>query len=137
MNSLIENLNQWGANFLAFAWPMLWQSSLLFAIILALELLLARKIRAAVRYALWLAVMVKLILPPTLALPTGAAWWLFQTKPAPAPVVRHFTVTYSDAPLPAMDFVPSTVALPAPLPPKLELTGWLLLAASAVSGGLL
>ena len=31
MNSFIENLNQWGGRFLSFAWPMLWQSSLLIA----------------------------------------------------------------------------------------------------------
>jgi len=29
MNSIIETLNQWGENFLSFAWPMVWQSSLL------------------------------------------------------------------------------------------------------------
>ena len=137
MNPFIENLNQWGANFLSFAWPMLWQSSLIFTIVLALDFLLARRIRAAVRYALWLAVLVKLLLPPTLALPTGAAWWLTQSKPAPAPVVRHFTVSYSDAPPVEMDFAQQTVALPAPPPVKLELTGWLLLAAIGVSGGLL
>lgn len=137
MNSLIENLNQWGATFLTFAWPMLWQSSLLFAIVLALEFLLARRIRAAVRYALWLAVLVKLLLPPTLALPTGAAWWLFQNQPEiKIPAAKNFTVSYDNA-MPPMEFVPSNLPLPAPLPPKLERTGWLLLTVIAVSVALL
>ena len=66
MNSFIETLNQWGGNFLSFAWPMLWQSSLLIAFVFALDFLSARKIRASIRYALWLVVLVKLCLPPTL-----------------------------------------------------------------------
>jgi lysylphosphatidylglycerol synthetase-like protein (DUF2156 family) len=94
MNALIESLNHWGGQFVNFAWPMLWQSSLLIAVVFTLDLLLARKIRAAVRYALWLAVLVKLLLPPALALPTGAAWWLVHAKlPAPALIAKKFTVT--------------------------------------------
>jgi beta-lactamase regulating signal transducer with metallopeptidase domain len=136
MNSFIENLNQWGGNFLNFAWPMLWQSSLLIALVLALDFLLARKIRAAVRYALWLAVLVKLLLPPALALPTGAAWWLIPAPPvAKISPTKHFTVSYDDAP--AQPYIaPQTVSVPAP-PVRLELAGWALLASVVVSAGLL
>jgi beta-lactamase regulating signal transducer with metallopeptidase domain len=137
MNSLIENLNQWGGQFLGFAWPMLWQSSLLIALVLALDFLLARKIRAAVRYALWLAVLVKLLLPPALALPTGAAWWLIPAPPvAKTPAMKKFTVTYENAPVQPY-IAPPMVALPAPPPPRLELAGWTLLASAVVSFGLL
>ncbi|HEX3890540.1 MAG TPA: hypothetical protein VHX90_06785, partial [Verrucomicrobiae bacterium] len=66
MNPLIETLNLLGQQFLNFAWPMLWQSSLLITIIFILDFLLRRKIRASIRYALWLIVLVKLILPPSL-----------------------------------------------------------------------
>ena len=136
MNSFAENLNAWGGNFLSFAWPMLWQSSLLIALMFVLDFLLARKIRASVCYALWLAVLVKLLLPPTLALPTSAAWWLTQSKPAPAPVAKNFTVTYNDAPT-QINFPQPTIPLPAPLPPKLEFAGWLMLVSDVVSAGLL
>ena len=81
MNTFIENLNQWAGDFTRFAWPMLWQSSLLIAAVLAFEFLLRRRLRASIRYALWLVVLVKLILPPTLALPTSPAWWLHKTPP--------------------------------------------------------
>ena len=92
---------------------MLWQSSLLIAFVFALDFLLARKIRASVRYALWLAVLVKLLLPPTLALPTGAAWWLFHAPPvAKAPAIKNYTVTYDTTPL--ADYVPPSIALPPP-----------------------
>ena len=43
MNSFIETLNQWGGQFLNFAWPMLWQSSLLIAFVFALDFLIRRE----------------------------------------------------------------------------------------------
>src|SRR5579859_1202837 len=92
MNQTIETINNWGARFLEFAWPMLWQSSLLILIVFVLNWALARKLRASIRHALWLVVLVKLLLPPTLALPTGIAWWLTPAKhETPLP---NYTVTY-------------------------------------------
>lgn len=133
MNSNIETLNEWGGRFLEFAWPMLWQSSLLIAFVFALDLLLARKIRAAVRYALWLMVLVKLLLPPTLALPTGAAWWLCRPNPQ-APAIKSYTVTYNTAAQPPG--VSQSVPLIAPKP-ALNWAGETLLASVTVSAGLL
>ena len=80
MNLLIETLNAWADHALWFAWPMLWQSSLLIALLFTLDLLLRRKVRPAVRYALWLVVLVKLVLPPSLAFPTSVGWWLRAAK---------------------------------------------------------
>src|SRR5208282_3819015 len=95
MNSIIENLNQWGGDFASFAWPMLWQSSLLIVTLFAVDFLFRRKLRASIRYALWLVVLAKLCLPPALALPTGAAWWLFPSKAAgQTPPVTKYVVTY-------------------------------------------
>jgi beta-lactamase regulating signal transducer with metallopeptidase domain len=132
MNSFVETLNLFGGQFLNFAWPILWQSSLLIAFIFALDFLLARKIRASVRYALWLAVLVKLILPPTFASPTSATWWLWQTKTEiKTPAFKNYSVTYDNAP--QTDFVPQTIPLPAPLPSKLNVTGCLLLASIFIS----
>ena len=54
----IELLNRWGEDFLNFVWPMLWQSSLLIGVIFILDLALRRKVRATVRYLLWLVVLV-------------------------------------------------------------------------------
>jgi len=52
MNSLIDWLNAWGGRCADFALPILWQSSLLIAAVFALDFLLRRKVRAAVRYSL-------------------------------------------------------------------------------------
>jgi bla regulator protein BlaR1 len=136
MNSLIETLNQWGGHFLNLAWPILWQSSLLIALVLALDLLLARKIRASIRYALWLAVLVKLLLPPTLALPTSAAWWLFHNQPANGNAsAQKYVVTY-DSTAPQADFVSQMSPVRAP-EPELDRAGGAFLGSITVSAALL
>jgi beta-lactamase regulating signal transducer with metallopeptidase domain/tetratricopeptide (TPR) repeat protein len=133
MNSLIEGLNVWGGRLVDVALPLLWQSSLLIAVVFVFDFLLRRKVRAAVRYSLWFVIFVKLLLPPTLALPTGAAWWL-RSRPilAVVPHTRMVTVNYSE-PVPAYTppaMPPAPVTPPAP---QLSREGWMLLIASAVS----
>src|SRR6266581_6339133 len=121
MNPLIETLNHWGGRIPDFAWPMLWQSSVLITVLFVFDLAVRRKVRASVRYALWLVVLVKLLLPPTLALPTSLAWWV--RPPAPPPKAQARTtavvVTYGD-------FVPADFPAPAPpvfvQPPKPSLS---------------
>ncbi|HWC60059.1 MAG TPA: M56 family metallopeptidase, partial [Verrucomicrobiae bacterium] len=134
MNSSIDSLNMWGARFLDFAVPMWWQSSLLIAAVFTLDFLFRRKIRAAIRYSFWFVVFVKLVVPPTLALPTGAAWWL-RGRPVPATPSQHriMAVHYSDV---ASDYVPLVAqsTYVAPPAPKLSREGWVLILAMAVSG---
>jgi beta-lactamase regulating signal transducer with metallopeptidase domain len=136
MNSFIEILNQWGGNFLSFAWPMLWQSSLLITALFVFDLLLRRKLRTSIRYALWLIVLVKLCVPPTLALPTSPVWWLHKTPPSVvAKPSRHYMITYDEGPLSEMPQIP----LPAFVPPQPAMTNaaWLLAVSAAVSSALL
>jgi beta-lactamase regulating signal transducer with metallopeptidase domain len=136
MTSFIETLNHWGDHFLNFAWPMLWQSSLLIAIIFVLDFALRRKIRAAIRYAFWLMVLVKLLLPPSLALPTSFAWWLLPSPQSPAkPQTTAYVVTYGDQLAPTFPLQPRPA--PAPIQPKISFAAWTLAASGAVSAGLL
>ncbi|HEX3627561.1 MAG TPA: M56 family metallopeptidase [Verrucomicrobiae bacterium] len=135
MNEWVDVLNHWGGNFWGFAQSMLWQSSLLIVVIFAFDLMFARGIRPAVRCALWLVVLVKLILPPTLALPTGATWWLWRAHPAvESPVIRNYSVSFGNA-------MPDTVSLPkisvAVPPPELSGDALILLAVVAIGAGLL
>jgi len=76
MNATIESLNALGARFAGFALPMLLQSAILIALLFALDLASRKKVRATIRYAVWMLLLVKLALPPSLALPTSAAYWL-------------------------------------------------------------
>lgn len=137
MNTFIENANLWGNRFFDFAGPMLWQSGLLIAVVLALDVALRRKIRAAVRYALWLVVLAKLLLPPALALPTGAAWWLRTSKPAAVKTeTQKYVVTYDSAPVTTIP-IPQNFPAIAPSRPELTGKGWAFLASVFVSAGLL
>jgi beta-lactamase regulating signal transducer with metallopeptidase domain len=118
-------------------WPMLWQSSLLIGVLFLIDFGFRRKLRPVLRYALWLVLLVKLVLPPSLALPTGVAWWL---RPAAVtstakPRTSTFAVTYGPAMLPE----PRTElpAIQPPLPPPLPPSVWALLAWSLVSVTLL
>jgi beta-lactamase regulating signal transducer with metallopeptidase domain len=76
MSTLIQALNTVAGSWSALALPLLIQSSLVILILLLLERALRRHVRAAVRYGLLLLVLVKLMLPPGLTLPTGPAYWL-------------------------------------------------------------
>ncbi len=135
MNSFIESMNSQGARLLEFAVPMLWQSSLLVAIVFVIDFAFRRKLRAAIRYALWLVVLVKLLLPPTLALPTGAAWWL-RSRPvlATQPVARPVKITYANSITSEPDPEPGpAIPTPAPPAPHLTMSGWMLIASASIS----
>src|SRR6516162_3663987 len=86
-NSIVETLNRWGIHFTDFALPALVQSSLLIALLLLLDFGLRKRLRASVRYALWLLLLVKLVLPPSLASPTSVAYWLRGWRAQPIPTM--------------------------------------------------
>src|ERR1017187_1367134 len=136
MNPLIETLNRYGGTAIHFAWPMLWQSSALIAVLFVVDFALRRRVRAAVRYALWLVVLVKLLLPPSLALPTGAAWWLFPAAAPANPQTTRFVVSYGADAAPNLPSQPAPAFTPPPRPP-MSAAARTILAWSAISAGLL
>lgn len=93
MNSVLPWLNTAGDRLAALAGPLFVQSSVLILALVLLDLALRRHVPAAIRYALWLLVPVKLLLPPTVALPSGIGYWI-DRRPAPVAAV----------PLPAPDY---------------------------------
>ena len=68
---MITQINSAAEGWWNWMWPMLWQVSVLIVFIGAIDFLLRRRIWPQVRYALWLLVLVKLILPPTFSLSTS------------------------------------------------------------------
>jgi len=62
VGSIITILNKIGFGFCQYAWAMLIQSSVLIAMLVLVDLLLRRRVRAVFRYCIWLLVFVKLIL---------------------------------------------------------------------------
>lgn len=137
MTATMEQIRYWSPWLLShWLWPMLWQSSVLAGALLLLDFALRRKLRPAVRYALWLVLLVKLILPPSLALPSSLAWWLRPTT-APLPKTHPTTVTvhYGPAVLPEPTIEPPAPAPPPP--PPLPLSAWALIGSGLVSLALL
>ncbi len=87
---------------------MSWQVAALVVILTGLTWLLRNRTSARFRYALWLLVPVRLVLPPTLALATGWGWWCL-----PAQTTLPELATSPTDPLPAS----ATLASPEwPLP---------------------
>jgi beta-lactamase regulating signal transducer with metallopeptidase domain/Tol biopolymer transport system component len=78
----LVSLNSIGRIFCGYAAGAFIQSALLVLLLLALDLLLRRRVRAVFRYCVWLLVLVKLVLPPTLSLPTGIGYWVGNPVPA-------------------------------------------------------
>ncbi|MEJ2700924.1 MAG: ankyrin repeat domain-containing protein [Sedimentisphaerales bacterium] len=76
MDAVIEQINSTGKAFIDFALPMLIQSSVLIVVLLGLDIILRKKIRAVFRYWIWMIVLLKLVLPPTLSSPTSVAYWV-------------------------------------------------------------
>ena len=75
MTDLINILNVTGNDFCRFALAMLIQSGILIVLLYLIDLLIRKHVRATLRYCIWMLVFVKLILPPTLCLPTGIGYW--------------------------------------------------------------
>ncbi|MBN1972192.1 MAG: leucine-rich repeat protein [Sedimentisphaerales bacterium] len=78
MDTLLEQINSTGKVFINFAAPMLIQSSVLIIILIAIDFLLRNRIKAVFRYWLWMIVLIKLMLHPTLSMPTSPAYWFGQ-----------------------------------------------------------
>lgn len=138
LNSTIALLNDWGRACCDFAGRMLLQSSVLIGVLLLADLCLRKRVSARFRYGMWLLVLVKLVLPPSLALPTGAAYWLGRYLPAtpavaePSPIAGSLVLPPYAEPLGNIGMMPvgvvQTVTEPRILPlqwPGLMLLGWI------------
>ena len=75
INDLLIVLNNTGSEFCNHALSMFAQSGVLIILLIIIDFMLRKKIRAVFRYCIWMLVFIKLILPPTLSLPTGIGYW--------------------------------------------------------------
>jgi WD40 repeat protein/beta-lactamase regulating signal transducer with metallopeptidase domain len=76
LSSGVDFLNRFGQPFCDFAGTMLVQVTILVLVLLAIEFTMRNRVRAVVRYWLWLLVLVKLVLPVGLHTPASLAYWL-------------------------------------------------------------
>jgi len=84
MNAIVQTINTSGRAFAGFAAPMLIQSGLLILILLAVDAVLRKRVRAVFRYWIWMLVLVKLVLPPSLWSPVSLGTWFGDTLDVPA-----------------------------------------------------
>jgi len=75
MNTIVQAINSAGQAFVDLAIPMLVQSSVLILVLLLINLILRRRVRATFRYWIWMVVLVKLVLPPSLWSPVSIGTW--------------------------------------------------------------
>ena len=85
INNFLIGLNKVGGVFYDYAAGVFIQSALLVILLFIIDLLLRKRVRAIFRYCVWLLVLVKLILPPMLSLPTGIGYWVGDHIPAVLP----------------------------------------------------
>ncbi|MCE3018664.1 MAG: M56 family metallopeptidase [Pirellula sp.] len=66
--------------------PMAWQAAILVLVLFVVSRFVLSKTSARFRYALWLLVPIRLVLPPTLAFVTGWAWWVMPIQSSREPL---------------------------------------------------
>ena len=66
---MVETVNHYASLWLNWQWSMLWQTAVLVAVVAVIDRLTRKWAWPQLRYALWLLVLVKLMLPPTLTSP--------------------------------------------------------------------
>ncbi|MBW7992197.1 MAG: hypothetical protein FVQ84_19580, partial [Planctomycetes bacterium] len=75
INSWITGLNSLGQGFWNYAADIFIQASVLIVLLLIIDFLLRKRVRAVFRYCLWMLVFLKLVLPASFTLPTGIGYW--------------------------------------------------------------
>ncbi len=75
INDCLMNLNRVGNAFYCYAAGVFIQVTVLIIVLFVIDLLLRKRVRSVFRYCLWLLVLAKLVLPPTISSPTGIGYW--------------------------------------------------------------
>ena len=95
INTIITGLNSISRGFWDYIAGILIQSSILIILLLIIDFLLPKHVRATFRYWIWMLVLLKLMLPPAFSLPTGIGYWLGDYFPAQASVPEQVSNTTS------------------------------------------
>ena len=76
INTCITGLNNIGQGFWDYAVGIFIQASVLIVLLLIVDFMLRKRVRAVFRYCLWMLLFVKLVLPASFTLPTGIGYWM-------------------------------------------------------------
>ena len=88
INTCITGLNNIGQGFWDYAAGVFIQASVLIILLLFVDFMLRKHVRAVFRYCLWMLLFVKLVLPASFTLPTGIGYWLGDYFPSEASIEK-------------------------------------------------
>ncbi len=92
MNELINNyltaLDSIGRGFCSYTAGIFIQASVLIVLLLVIDFLLRKRVRAVFRYCLWMLVFVKLVVPASFTLPTGIGYWMGDYFPSEVSIAK-------------------------------------------------
>ncbi len=89
INTCITGLNNIGRWFCDYGTGIFIQSGILIILLLIIDLLMRKRVRATFRYWIWMLVLLKLMLPPTFSLPTGIGHWFGDYLPARSSITEQ------------------------------------------------
>ena len=119
MNQIIYScltwLNNIGQGFCNYAASMFVQSSVLIVLLLIFDFLMRKRVKATFRYWIWMLVFVKIVLPPSLSLPTGIGYWYGDYLSADSLVLErtsNIIVQQGSAGIPTSQDLTESVSLP-------------------------
>ena len=104
---MIIKINSAAEGWWNWMWPMLWQVGILIVFIGAIDLLLRKRVWPQVRYALWLLVLIKLIIPPSFSLSTSI---ISQARIKADQVATQFIASNGQAEIPSLGLSSETNA---------------------------
>ena len=105
INIFITGLNHLGRGFWDYAAAVFIQASLLIVLLLILDFVLRKRVRAVFRYCLWMLLFVKLVLPASFTLPTGIGYWLGDYFPSQVSIAKFTPHTEAAVPMIQIDEV--------------------------------
>jgi len=122
LNGLITVLNSVGSGFCSYAGRMFVQSGVLIVLLLIVDFVLRKRVRAVFRYCLWMLLFVKLILPASFTLPTGIGYWLGDYFPSGVSIAKFVPQTEEAVPV-AINIPQEYILLEPPMMNETAATG--------------
>ncbi|TET71874.1 MAG: M56 family metallopeptidase [Candidatus Aminicenantes bacterium] len=122
VNTCITGLNNIGQGFWDYAAGIFIQVSVLIVLLLIIDFLLRKRVRAVFRYCLWMLLFVKLVLPASFTLPTGIGYWLGDYFPSEVSIAKFVPQTEEAVPV-AINIPQGYIFLEPPIMNETEATG--------------
>jgi ankyrin repeat protein/beta-lactamase regulating signal transducer with metallopeptidase domain len=118
----VSFINHYSTEFMRFSSTMLWQSSVLILILLLINFVLRKWVKAVFRYCLWMLLLVKLVLPVGLALPSSPAYWVSWLVPKSETTdIPQATQSESEPTSTVVSAYQSIPSLPTTVPPAVPI----------------